>query len=330
MALFRFLHVSDLHIGASPEKIGLLPLARSGFRISGHSGAASVSSHNQAMLEGLALLVWRESKFLDGVLITGDLATTGRLADVRAAYDFVNEPRSNSVPYLSNARKPTLNNSANFDVYLVPGNHDRFGGKRLLPASDNFDKVFASSNRANWPVGQSAYKLGVMEKDGVALGFVGADLTLRTASDIDFKNPAQVWGAGRVYQDVIDKMSSITEELRDNAGTRPIIVVWLVHFPPKFPEVASSLALLDEDLLVNAAHANNVGLLLAGHTHEEKHYPISPSLQVYCGATTTEHRLPGSSEPRGVHFLEFTVSPNGDCAVAKKTLTWSNRTSYWT
>src|SRR5256885_8534813 len=110
MALFRFLHISDLHIGATPEQLGLLPMAKQvAFRLSWYSRVATVSSHNATMLDGLALLAWQVRHALEGIIITGDLATTGHQPDLDAARDFLLAP-STTKGYQTVAKNATLNN----------------------------------------------------------------------------------------------------------------------------------------------------------------------------------------------------------------------------
>ncbi len=336
MALFTFLHISDLHIGATPEQLGLLPLAKEvAFRFSWYSRVATVSSHSAAILDGLALLAWQESHALDGIIITGDLATTGNQPDLDAARDFLLEAPSPTKGYQTVAEKPTLNNPANPNIYLIPGNHDRFDGPSLNPAGSNFDSTFGTTSKAQWPVGQSAYAIDVLKKGGVSLGIVGADLSLQSAAHISPTNPFQLWGAGRAYPNVIDEMVRITKQIR--AEHAPVEVIWLVHFPPRFPKPSSFLRLLDEDLLIQAADNENIGYLLCGHTHHEDRYLGQKgsrifggkSVEVLCAGTATEHRPPSSTDPRTVHFLEFDVTTGRRCSVTKKTLNWNDSVPYW-
>lgn len=337
MALFRLLHVSDLHIGAHPQQLGFLnlPFIKAGFKVSGYTGTASVSSHNEDMLEGLALLAWMEGHALDGILITGDLATTGSSGDLQAAEKFLHDAPSSVVEYLTVGGKPTLSSPHNLNLYLIPGNHDRYDGRFLLPGGKNFDNTFQSTSNANWPVGQSAYEIDVLKKEGVSLGIIGGDLSLRSSGHVRWGNAAQVWGAGRAYQDVVDEMVRLTEKMRNENS--PIEVIWLVHFPPSFPNPAPCLPLLDEDILIKAMLNNDINFLLTGHTHDEEQYQITgvsasngvKSVQVLCAGSATEHRLPSSHDQRTVHFLEFTVSAGNSSSVVKETLSWSDIVNYW-
>lgn len=334
MALFNLLHISDLHIGATAAQLGMIPFVKSGFALSGYSGLATVSSHREDILEGVALLSALEGHALDGIIITGDLATTGDQQDLQRAHDFIHEPHSPSVVYQAVGGEPTLNNPSNVRVYLIPGNHDRFDGGMLQPGGTEFDTLFKSAGKAVWPVGQGAYLIDVLSKGGAKLALIGGDLSLRSASG--FVSPAHMWGAGRAYADVVDEMVALTDQVRNSDS--PVEVVWLVHFAPRFPHASALLPLLDEDVLVRAALDSKINYLLAGHTHEEDMYSVldpyhviygGRSFEVLCGGTTTEHRLPNSTDPRTAHLLEFDVQPGGRSAVSKHTLSWSDNDSYW-
>ena len=334
MALFRFLHVSDLHIGATAAQLGLLPFAKSGFALQGYTGLASVSSHREDILEGLALLAHREGSQLDGVIITGDLATTGGQADVQAAHDFVHTPPSSAVPYKTLSGRPTLHNPENVNVYLIPGNHDRYDGAAMLPGGKEFDKLFGAGGTKEWPAGQSAHLIDVLKDGGVSLALIGGDFSLRSAAHVT--NPAHVLGAGRAYAHVIREMENLTDQVRGRH--KQVEVVWLTHFPPRFPSAPALLPLLNEGRLVRAAFGKKINYLLAGHTHAEDRYVIlnpqhllygGHAVDVLCGGTATEHRLPHSTDPRTAHLLEFNVWADGSCTASKRTLSWDDNLSYW-
>jgi predicted phosphodiesterase len=334
VALFRFLHVSDLHLGATAEQLGLLPFAKSGFALKGYTGLASVSSHREDILEGLAILADAEGPNLDGIIITGDLATTGDQPDVQRAHDFIHGAHSPGVAYQTPAGEPTLNNPSNVNVYLIPGNHDRYDGRLMLPGGVEFDKLFGAGGTGEWPVGQSAYLIDVLTDRGFSLALIGGDFSLRSAADV--VNPAHLLGAGRAYDAVVTEMENLTDQVR--AQYDPVEVVWLTHFPPRFPSAPALLPLLDEDRLVAAALGKKINYLLAGHTHEEDQYSVlqphhlihgGRSVSVMCGGTTTEHRLPHSADPRTAHLLEFNIWPGGSCTVSKHTLSWDDNLNYW-
>ena len=95
--------------------------------------------------KALAEVAYREGAQIEGVIVTGDLATTGHKSDLQAAYDFFRQ-RNGTNPYLTSNNEPTLNSPRNLDLYLIPGNHDRFDWKRLLmPGGTDFDVTFSDN-----------------------------------------------------------------------------------------------------------------------------------------------------------------------------------------
>jgi len=324
MPNFRLLHVSDLHVAQTPERLGFLAAFRPGFKLSVLGSVSGVSSHNRQMLQGLARLAHREAGSLDGVVVTGDIATTGSWPDLGAADDFLHTAHAPSKPFHTPLGEPTLNNARGVNVYFIPGNHDRYQGQRLFPANTAFDLKFQNT----WKGGQSACEVDVLRKGGVALGLIGADLSLRDAAHVMPHNPFQIWGAGRVYPDVVTELERLTNGLRKEYG-EAVAVVWLVHFPPKFRKQSPGLDLIDEDELVRAADFCGVKVILAGHTHSECRYTPGSLTEVLCAGTATEHRPPRSQEPRSVHLLDFDVDAGGGCVVTKTSLEWSDTGRYY-
>ncbi|MBX7183755.1 MAG: metallophosphoesterase, partial [Vicinamibacteria bacterium] len=212
MPAFRFLHVSDLHIAARSRVVGLSDLKRPGYPWPGFGspetdgiGLGLCSTHDPYVLEGVARHVHQNADTFDAVVLTGDVATTGAAADLEAARRFVESEASDL--WLAEGDTPTLAASTR-QVSLIPGNHDRYDGPRMLPRSDQFDRAFA----AYWSAGSSAQTIGVFEKDAAYSAIVGLDLSLRNRHDAEVR--WGVWGQGRSYSDVLDRAIEITEALR--------------------------------------------------------------------------------------------------------------------
>src|SRR4051812_35529063 len=103
MAIFRLLHASDLHIAAKPERVGIsdiIPKAGLRFPRIRTDGTASwphrrrlalTSSYSPDILEALIELVYDEGDQLDVVLLSGDLATTGKENDLQKARSWSTE-----------------------------------------------------------------------------------------------------------------------------------------------------------------------------------------------------------------------------------------------
>jgi hypothetical protein len=328
MPLFNFLHVSDLHIGAYPGRIGFFDLwqtaglkktARAAFTLSpDQSKVAKVSSYDAAILDGLAELAWEYRDEIDGVIITGDIATIGRKKDLQAASGFVYDLPGTLIPHRTVVGRPTLGGHSR--VLLIPGNHDRFRRPFCYPGGRKFDRFFGHS----WPVGQWAHSFGTFSKGGAEVIFLGADLTLRL-TDFQQLAPPAVWGAGRAYNDVVQDLAALTSAARQYHPKA--VVAWLIHFPPYFPNQVSALALIDEDKLDGAAPKEIV--LLAGHTHLEENYDLPKSgAKVLCAGSATQFREPPDEE-RLAHFVTFDVLGSGDYTVAVKTLKWDDAQAGW-
>src|SRR4051794_8212525 len=137
-----------------------------------------------------------------------------------------------------------------------------------------------------------------------------------------------IYGCGRAYRDTVSGLE--VETARARARYPGIGIVWLVHFPPAFPQIASSLELIDEDVLVQAAERSRVTVLLTGHTHDARHYTVPGTrVNVVCAGSATQHRAPGSYEQRTLHAVEFTVSGDETCTAAVQTYLWSDDLGYW-
>src|SRR5437588_10496771 len=163
MDRFRVLHLSDLHILRERSLIG-----------------AAFCRFEWYLLEDVARLVYDLRDRLDLVLVTGDLADTGDPPEsLDAAAAFCTDSPAGPVPYLTRWGEPTLR-GASVPVYLLPGNHDRFGWMRDA-GGRYFDQAFARM----WSADQGAQVYDVLlgSTEGQKLAFIAAALTLRQNSD---------------------------------------------------------------------------------------------------------------------------------------------------
>lgn len=311
MAIFRLLHASDLHIAVKPRKIGLADLLVAGFY--NLPQLATASSHDPDLLIGLARLAYHRRQSLDAVLLSGDLATTGNTSDLDKAFAFVDLPAT-SLWWTANC-KPTLQGSG-LPVFLIPGNHDRFTGRWHLPGGKEFDQIF----RKYWHPSQCVQTLGALSKQNSFLALIGADLTLRHKSHA--RGRLGKWGQGKVYRGPLAELERCTQRLRTaNPDTG---IIWVVHFPPAFPEREQALDLIDGAKLTNAAKAQQVSVILTGHTHNPKHYPILPvtgsnDIEILCAGTATQHIAPVGHV---VHIIEVEVLNGGRITIGRQDLWW--------
>lgn len=280
MATFRILHISDLHIckhldirQISKRAIGSMSEALRNF---------TFASYCPKKLSRFVRFVRRIKDSLDAVIITGDVATTGRWFDLQQALGVVKEISEVGVP-----------------LVLLPGNHDRW-----MPHFRDHDFVFRS-----WgydPGGTDFYqvfgefwekdvRIFQKEKDGFTVAIVAADLSLRQPDDCEFYDRisklTNKHGQGKVYSDILQNMVDATFAAQRPDSDNNVVTLWAVHFPPFYPNIESHLKLIDEDLLVEKASQLGVLAILAGHKHAALPYP-SPdkSFHVFCAGTLTEYR----------------------------------------
>jgi hypothetical protein len=314
MALFRLLHASDFHIARTPYWAGtpanpwLARLTR----------VWRQRSHDPFVLEAFAQwLLWNggfsigpefetgNGPLFDAILLTGDMATTGELADLREAYDFV-DAQPNFGGYLSAAGKPTIAfANPNRLVKLIPGNHDRFRSalSLYLPGGTTFDSVFCPSagngnpywcgnqgfsfdggptrGKASVLIWRIDFSLGSKDRGkryyGLP-GWLGQGRVLKKILYGPNGTPANVHPASLVRQTQSYRHDAI------NHGLKPV-VIWAIHFDPFSTD--GLLELLDSDLLVGATEQAGVSAILCGHTHESKVKPLSSSTAVFvCGTTS--------------------------------------------
>ncbi len=281
MPIIRLLHLSDLHIGRrrkrDPENI-----------------FQKYRPHSPGVVSALAELCYRNRDSFDAIVITGDLAHSGRAEDLDMARRFLLTPAGRSIPWL-NGTQPTLA-GAGRPIYALPGNHDRYQGSpaKGKPGGVLFDATFAKA----WPTGFG----GV---DGIAIPSeadpqvlaVRADFALRQAGDADRKKFAK-HGQGRVYlPQHLDRLKAETDRLRKAWPSRAVL--WFVHFAPEFERVPiekppynlkkfdSRLRLIDGDEFLEAAKNCGVTRILCGHTHIRLVYKASAdaSVTIHCAGS---------------------------------------------
>src|SRR5690349_16313472 len=101
MASFRILHLSDLHIGRHPNRVGVpenLPPLRNWLlqRLRGvappQPNAGFVSTHDPDILDAVAAFAWDDPHApadWDVVLISGDVVASGNMSDIHEAEQFL-------------------------------------------------------------------------------------------------------------------------------------------------------------------------------------------------------------------------------------------------
>lgn len=268
MAVFRILHLSDLHFGEGRKA--------EPFDSSFYGIAPSVLWRYQKALaswriDGIARLAYEEP--FDLVLLSGDIADSGQDTDLGMAIRFVDGIPKPDEPWIGRdlyGEFPTLSGAA-AEILPLPGNHDRYYYPWWRPGNDAYDAVFGGY----WTVGQGV-QLDMLGGDGGALAVVSADCSLRDSADAEWP-VLGVLGQGRAYDDIVRKLQDKTTWVYENAPDA--VVLWALHFAPRPPLSLSQyplnrhlLKLAGEDTFLVAARTARVKHVLCGHFHRTIRY----------------------------------------------------------
>ena len=323
MAVFSLVHASDLHIGVRPDFTN------------GYDAGSYLGWFKQAFSREIAGSItpstfWPDvaSRFthemdqlaeeLDAIIITGDIATTGSKADVRAAADFIKGVVPSSWVGSERAFRPLV---ADFlpPVILMPGNHDRYEPPSLRPQSLEFETAFgpcwdfSPTNTGQFAHHRFAHTVEI-QKDDCSLVICTVDFSLPDLSDA---LPAGKLGLGYLGQGIVKrkqnlpyaKLTPLDELVQQTEWAKENIencsVVWCVHFPPAFPSIASDMQLIDEHYLIDAAEELGIKIILSGHTHVYRSYLARSGLRVICCGTTT-----AKSTSSGHQYLRLEIDTN--------------------
>ncbi len=299
MGTFRLAHITDLHFGDPISWLNPLDNSKANevekargvwdalLKRKARSRAADLfypSTFNPEVALALLRTLEEELPFLDAVLVTGDLATTGDKSDLKLARDFF----AGNVPLEWNPLSkslPSLLTDSEYLLVSLPGNHDRYEGITHQPISKQFESHFGTmwdfERKAPFDAFQinsasGRVRVTSLELDDSILIILMADFTLEDshsgAGNIGYL------GQGRVTTVVLDELTRATNAVYGQCQKDAEISVgclWAVHFPPSFPSVNSSLELIDSQLLIDAAAACGVSVIVAGHTHETLMYQVS-------------------------------------------------------
>lgn len=306
MPTLSILHLSDLHFINSQQ---WRPLG-----------------HHPAQASALAEFAAFNKNEFHVIFVSGDLAETGRRRHLEAAHRFLfakvastPSPGSTSTsPYHADDGKPTLQ-GAECDIYLSPGNHDRYFDWRGDPGSGVFDDVF----KAHWKRGIGGVQAHIIpvpnSKYRVAL--ISADCCLRDHKDAFPQRPDTVWGQGRVYtrpgDDVVERLAAATKAARALPHDL-VVVVWAIHFPPTDEAtIPQRLRLLNCDKILELAEKLNVRLIMSGHIHDQEAFrPRTNGPTIWTAGTATARWFRSTPGGHTAHIVDITVGERGPRRVA--------------
>lgn len=282
---FRILHLSDLHFGQDADRLAS-PVEERGIR-SLRAGLASrfsgnwihPATHSTAGSRALARFVLEEiieRKRPDLIFVSGDLATTGSVADLKSASSFLG-PHSGGRWVNSDDSARLVSNGV--PISALPGNHDRYR-PYLLPGGTNFEAMFAGMWKSCTQSGRVAVS-AVLQRNDERVALVSADFTFRNRQESS--GGLAYIGQGRVHSDVLDELVDKTKSFTSEG----IAVVWAVHYPPSCPDIKNDLMLLGSKDLVLAAKREGIRLLFAGHTHAQLLYRLN-DLTVCCAGSAMQ------------------------------------------
>jgi Icc-related predicted phosphoesterase len=317
---FTYVHITDLHLCQKASRVNVQYLMQrnlrhridtgieQAFRL-GIASLAQPASYIPHIVSGVAqfCLQWRDAA--DGIIISGDIATTSMAVDMAAARVFVLEPARQG--FMTDRKMPTLEPS-NLAVYITPGNHDRYLNNLAAPNSKTFELTFGNQlSNFNGYVGY-----WVSEKDDARVAFLYADFSLRTRSDAEYCAPFFAYGQGRAYQDVLDDLKNRTLKLREEFGE--LTIVWITHFAPF--DCGEGLKFIDYATVTAAAVSLGVLCTLCGHTHKSAKFQTGGHT-IYCGGSAGCADSPDNSR---VQVINVDVEASSrDSKVSRQSFEWS-------
>jgi hypothetical protein len=313
---FSYIHLSDAHFCAEPVRNNALALIKRRPRDLIDTGWAQAQKHGflsfakpasyiPEIISGVAQFCFERSGVSDGIVVTGDLATTGMMSDINVAKAFIGEPPSYG--FVTASRFPTLN-SSNLPIYVLPGNHDKFINISGSPNCPHFELNFLD-HMQNFGLGVGHW---VRRKQGHALGFVYADLCLQSRMDA-LDKVVGAYGQGRVYEEVLKELRNRTFMLREKYSG--IHFVWLLHFAPF--DCGYRLQLIDWETIVESALALGVIATLCGHTHKAAKHIMDKHV-VYCSGSAG---CADSEDDSRVHMIHLDIGEK--CQISRESYIWS-------
>lgn len=320
-AHFRFVHFSDLHLCHTPWRTNALYQRNLHRHLDTFDGGSAPdlewnslirpASYVPEVRAGVARFChWLNHKH-DGIIVSGDLATTGRGNDLQVAKIFVAQPPAYG-PYVR-YNEPTISACARPErIHLVPGNHDRYVDDFGTPGSPHFVLMFQDPYMQEYHQGE-AVGFWKRTKLGISIGFVYADFSLRRATDVP-DSVRGCYGMGKVHENTFLRLKNKTRELSGEVSA----IIWVIHFAPY--DYDPTLELVGFKRITDAARELGVLCTLCGHTHDQQHFVIDGH-NVFCaGSAGCVDRKDRSS----VHLIEVTID-EAEARVKRRNFRWSWR-----
>jgi 3',5'-cyclic AMP phosphodiesterase CpdA len=346
MAVFYLAQISDLHLCIEPDwltpfevesvtgKIAAAYDTLLGRRSSRGRLLPGIypSSFSADVAAGLLKHLIPKMRLLDALIISGDLATSGREDDLQVARAYFEgriPEEWNPWHYLETGAPATLLGIPGQCVVTIPGNHDRYDGVFAAPALRAFERHFGEdwdfgrAHASQIPMSSNRVRLVFLKKGDAALVVCMLDCSLNSTEETT--RIGGRWGQGRITDQLLKDAELVTRTARQHASSAGLTpaIAWVAHFPPLHPDIDPDLELIDGESLVVAAEKCGVDMILSGHTHKPLGYKARGqirSIPVYCAGATT-----GISRDNVFAYthLQIEVTTSG-VSVDAKNFVWSD------
>ena len=258
------LHLTDLHFESNPRTYAVIDWLDMCLR----GRKASYDSENSELL---AQWTWENRSNYHAILITGDVANTGHKKDLKTAFKYI-DPKNitqSDMPWLSVDGFPSIINSSK-NIYLLPGNHDKFNHLNRKPNCKKFNKIFEKYWSCSKHVRGKNSTIVLPGNDEIGLSIVSADFSLE-----DYRHSEEgvmklvsrrnfgYYGQGKAYDSRVEALVEATKKIRVKFPNYPVI--WAIHY--ELQTKKSSMKLIDESSLLKAISENNIECVVNGHTH---------------------------------------------------------------
>ncbi|MER9842381.1 metallophosphoesterase [Mesorhizobium australicum] len=288
MSVYRFLLISDLHLCVEYRRRNFLSLsrkrpssaidvARSAYR-NGFMSLFHPSSYVPSRLRGLSEFVYSHENDIDGVLICGDLSTSGTATDLTFSFQYLD---SSATRLWRSGNRDVFPFARKNEILVVPGNHDHYDSNSPSPNSQNFRLQFGKYLK-KFQGGRVGFDV-VGDRLGY-IAFVMADFSFQRSTDA--KGKAHLYGGGAVDDATLNELRITTSHVRKSLPTEvPLHICWVIHFAPYDTRVAS-LQLTNYEEVISAAKQLAVDTIFCGHTHEMT-FKKDGNVSIFCAASAT-------------------------------------------